>query len=220
MQLKPSLLLSTAAAALISMPLAAQGEFLQCVMQNMMGGNITIGSMNTTELTGAVSSLCCGETDDPTCAALQCLDFETMLMVEPCKCSDMTGALEGMQADTGLMTQISGFFPNLVPQSEAATGACCASPETTATEVNTCIATLDLTTLTGTTEAATTTGATEAAATTGATEPVATTGATETTTTSTAAAAVPAPATAPSSGSIASVSLPIMVAYTIFNYVM
>mmetsp|Transcript_30797 Transcript_30797/g.39776 ORF Transcript_30797/g.39776 Transcript_30797/m.39776 type:complete len:219 (-) Transcript_30797:756-1412(-) len=218
MQLRPSLLLSTAAAALISMPLAAQGEFLQCVMQNL--GLILPLMANTTELTGAVSSLCCGETDDPTCAALQCLDFETMLMVEPCICSDMTGALEGMKADTGLMTQISAFLPNLVPQSEAATDACCASDETTATEVNSCFATLDLTTLTGTTEAATTTGATEAAATTGATEPVATTGATETTTTSTAAAAVPALATAPSSGSIASVSLPIMVAYTIFNYVM
>ncbi|KAK1745823.1 hypothetical protein QTG54_003747 [Skeletonema marinoi] len=210
MQLRPSLLLSTAAAALISMPLAAQGEFLQCVMQNL--GLILPLMANTTELTGAVSSLCCGETDDPTCAALQCLDFETMLMVEPCTCSDMTGALEGMKADTGLMTQISAFLPNLVPQSEAATDACCASDETTATEVNTCVATLDWTTLTGTTEAATTTGATE---------PAATTGATEATTTSTAAAVpVPAPATAPSSGNIASVSLPIMVAYTIFNYVM
>jgi hypothetical protein len=41
-----------------------------------------------------------------------------MLMVEPCTCSDMTGALEGMKADTGLMTQISAFLPNLVPQSE------------------------------------------------------------------------------------------------------
>jgi len=74
MQLRPSLLLSTAAAALISMPLAAQGEFMQCVMQNM--GLILPLLANTTELTGAVSSLCCGETDDPTCAALQCLDFE------------------------------------------------------------------------------------------------------------------------------------------------
>eukprot|EP00984_Skeletonema_dohrnii_P027310 scaffold16839_cov194-Skeletonema_dohrnii-CCMP3373.AAC.1 len=135
-----------------------------------------------------------------------------MLMVEPCKCGDMMGALEGMKNDTGLMTQISGFFPTLIPQSEAATAACCPSLETTATEVNTCFATLDLTALPGATEAATTTGATE---------PAATTEAAETTTTSTAAAAVvPAPATAPSSGSIASVSLPIMAAYTIFNYVM
>jgi hypothetical protein len=39
-------------------------------------------------------------------------------MVEPCTCSDMTGALKGMQADATLMAQINAFFPTLVPQSE------------------------------------------------------------------------------------------------------
>ena len=93
---------------------------------------------------------------------------------------------------------------------EAIFEACCTSEETTATEVNTCLATLPVPAVNATTAA---------------TEPTTTVGATdapvETTTTATAATeAAPTPVAAPSSGNIASVSFPMMIGYALFNYVM
>lgn len=80
MQLKPSLLLSTAAAVLTSMPLAAnaqQSEFLTCVMGAMATGTITIGGDgDMVALTNTLSTLCCIASDDPTCVALGCVDLE------------------------------------------------------------------------------------------------------------------------------------------------
>ncbi len=80
MQLKPSLHLSTAAAAvLISMPLAAnaQGEFLTCAFGAVAAGTITTDFSDMAALTATLKPLCCAEgSDDPTCIALNCVDTE------------------------------------------------------------------------------------------------------------------------------------------------
>jgi len=86
--------------------------------------------------------------------------------------------------------------------------ACCPNEETSATEVNTCLTDLMAQTVATVSAVETTTEATEPAATTEA--------ATETTST----VANVTPASAPSSGSIASVSLPVMIAYVLLNYIM
>mmetsp|Transcript_12657 Transcript_12657/g.18146 ORF Transcript_12657/g.18146 Transcript_12657/m.18146 type:complete len:196 (-) Transcript_12657:177-764(-) len=195
MNLKPSFLLSAA-----FMPLVAsqQSEFLSCVISNVVDGNITLGG-DLTGLTDTVSSLCCPEdTTEATCAALNCIDLGTSSMVEPCTCGEAMGAQGAMKTDVVLSSQIAMMVPDLYPNTDAIFANCCPSENTTATEVNTCLATLPL---------PTTTVATEPAV------------AVETTTTATEA--VPTPTTAPSSGSIvASVSLPVIVAYTLLNYVM
>ncbi len=164
---------------------------------------------------------------------------KTQTMVEPCTCGEAMGASAAMAADQQLallippdlfsdidgklkcsvverstyllryicyfmfilLTQTPYFY--LLPAFAAIFEACCTSEETTATEVNTCLATLPALTTTAATEpisTETTTTATEAG----------TTAATE---------AAPTPTSAPSSGNIASVSFPMMIGYTLFNYV-
>lgn len=135
-------------------------------------------------------------------------------MLEPCTCGEAMGAQETMKADTALSAQIAMMVPDLYTSTDAIFANCCPSETTTATEVNTCLAAaLAAEAVNGTSidggGPSTTTVATVPAV----VEPV------ETTTTATEA--VPTPTTAPTSGSIAaSVSLPVMVAYTLFNYVM
>ena len=85
MQLKPSLLLSTAAAVLISMPQAAnaQSEFLTCVLGAMAGGTISADLSDMAALTATLKPLCCKEgSDDPSCTALNCVDLEVRNFIQ------------------------------------------------------------------------------------------------------------------------------------------
>eukprot|EP00986_Skeletonema_menzelii_P004514 scaffold1543_cov128-Skeletonema_menzelii.AAC.9 len=205
MKLKPSLLLSTAAAVLTSMPLAAnaqQVDFLTCVFGAMASGEVTLDGSDMTALISTLNSLCCKEgNDEAVCTAFSCVDSETNTMVEPCTCGEAMGAQAEMKANV----QMAMLVPSdIFSSTDAIFGACCPTAETTATEVNTCVATLPAETTTTAATGPISTGATDAPV-------VTTTAATE---------AMPTPTTAPSSGSIASVSLPMMIGYTLFNYVM
>ena len=80
MKLKPSLLLSTAAAVLTSMPLAAnaqQVDFLTCVFGAMASGEVTLDGSDMTALISTLNSLCCKEgNDEAVCTAFSCVDSE------------------------------------------------------------------------------------------------------------------------------------------------
>ena len=90
MQLKPSLLLSTAAAVLmISMPQAAnaQSEFLTCVFGAIGSGTISADLSDMAALTATLKPLCCTEgSDDPTCTALNCVDTEVSNFIQIILC--------------------------------------------------------------------------------------------------------------------------------------
>mmetsp|Transcript_8418 Transcript_8418/g.13142 ORF Transcript_8418/g.13142 Transcript_8418/m.13142 type:complete len:212 (+) Transcript_8418:68-703(+) len=211
MNLKPSFLLSAAVMPLVA---AQQSEFLTCVFSAVMAGDITIGGDgDMSELINSVNSLCCAEGNtEPTCTALNCIDLATGSMLEPCTCGEAMEAQKTMKEDVTLSVQISMMVPDLYTNTDGIFAACCPSENTTATEVNTCLANLPAPT--EPTTAASTIAATDPAV----TEPVVNEPAV---TTTAATEALPTPTTAPTSGSsVASVSLPIMVVYTLFNYVM
>ena len=90
MQLKPSLLLSAAAAVLmISMPQAAnaQSEFLTCVFGAIGSGTISADLSDMAALTATLKPLCCAEgSDDPTCTALNCVDTEVSNFIQIILC--------------------------------------------------------------------------------------------------------------------------------------
>ncbi len=113
-----------------------------------------------------------------------------------------------MKTDTVLSMQIATMVPDLYTSTDTIFAACCPSENTTATEVNACLATLPVIE-----EEPSTTTTTVAATEPAVVDPVVTT--------TTATEAVPTPTTAPTSGSVvASVSLPVMIVYALFNYVM
>ena len=83
-QLKLSFLLSTAVA--LSLPLAAKAQekesnFLTCIFQSMSSGNITIEG-DLSQVVDSVVASCCPEgTEEPTCTALQCMNYEVSFLV-------------------------------------------------------------------------------------------------------------------------------------------
>jgi len=83
-QLKLSFLLSTAAA--LSLPLAAKAQekesnFLTCIMQNLFTGGISIGGDMSQVIASVVASCCPEGTEEPTCTALKCMNYEVSFLV-------------------------------------------------------------------------------------------------------------------------------------------
>ena len=234
--LKPSSLLSIAAAAL-SLPASSNAqEFLTCILTSGIDFQAPL-----TELVPAIEEKCCPEgTEESACTAFKCVDLETNLLNEPCTCGEVEAAQADMLSDPLISGAITSMMPTFAEDSQVVYDACCPTEATTASEFNTCFTALQAatpgTTTTATTAASTnvddgstSTESTPAASTT--TEPAAdtttttTTGATEagttTTTASTGAAPAPSPSPSPSSAnSITSVSFNILAAYALFNYVM
>jgi len=198
--------------AAFSMPLASnsQDDLASCAFAVVTTSGL--GLADPAAIATPIYDKCCPGSVDPTCTLMACLDLEseTMGLKEPCTCGEAIEALKAMM-EGSLGTQINMFFPALGSQSSAAYEACCSSEATTATEFNNCLAD-------GTSAEVVVVGSTGA---TGAPTDVTTTIATEAVeTTATATKPNPTAASTPSSASLTSVSLPIMVAYAFLNYIM
>ena len=101
---------------------------------------------------------------------IECIDFQTELLKEPCTCTEFLGAYKAF-ADQTVSGDSAAFSATMDEETAACFAACCPSETTTNTDFNACVIS-NCATKTASTEAATvgTTGAAEFFGTTGSTE--------------------------------------------------